>query len=774
MKRLGLIQFLKKIPLLKLLPAFLIISSFVITFFLIMVPGIERNIFERKKEIIRRQVNSIWSILAFHQKQVKLGKLSLEKAQKIVISIARNIRYGKEMKDYFWINDMKPNMIMHPYRTDLNGKDISDFTDPKGKHLFVDMVKIVESKGEGFIKYMWQWKDNPNKVVPKLSFVKGFKPWKWIIGTGLYIDDVYKEIIEIEKKFIFISSIILLFVILVSFFQIRQNMKISKMKERVDLKLLESKEQYKALAEYSSDVIMRFDRSHKHLYTNPQVEKSVGIPAKEFIGKTHEELGFPKELCNTWKKAIDKVFDTGKMTRIEFQLPNGDWIDWCLSPEIYRKGMVKTVITSARDITKIKKSERELEKTINQLENALHAKQAAFEEMEATQVELENTNIQLENALEKANIANKLKLEFLALMSHEIRTPLAGILGFSELLLRASNVDNGVRKKIALVYKSSFRLNELLINLLELSVSMSGGKFNIQNKLFDVEEMIENILVLFKTAKTDRKNNITYDIRPDKMIYTDPLRLQQILFNLIGNANKFTEHGSINIKVETSADGNSYIFQIQDTGIGIEKLKFDMIFDIFKQVDCSVATRRYQGVGLGLHVCKKLVEALGGNISVESELDKGSKFTFTVPITEQVSEQIREREVEEIVELNKELNILFAEDDEINFNYIQEVLSLLNVSKVKGFYDGQSLLEEYIKDDNYNVIILDIQMPIMDGVTCLKELRKINPSLPIIALTAFAGKEDRKAFMDLGFSEHIGKPMDKERLNKIINELVSK
>jgi len=176
----------------------ILVSSLVLVIFLHFLPTVESSILDKKKEKIKEITEAATSVLKyFHEENIR-GRLALKEAQTQSIKIIKQMRYGPEGKDYLWINDYHPNMIMHPYRADLDGKDISGFADPNGKHLFVEMAQVCKNNSEGYVDYVWQWKDDKTKLVPKISFVKAFGPWQWIVGTGIYIEDVREEIWSIK------------------------------------------------------------------------------------------------------------------------------------------------------------------------------------------------------------------------------------------------------------------------------------------------------------------------------------------------------------------------------------------------------------------------------------------------------------------------------------------------------------------------------------------------------------------------------------------------
>lgn len=283
------------------LPALITILLYITAIFFILLPQLEQSFLSRKQETIRELTETVWSLLeSYHERELS-GELSKEDAQLRATLRIHQLRYGVEKKDYFWINDMVPRMIMHPYRPDLEGKDISGFQDPHGKFLFNEFVEVVRKQGAGYVEYMWQWKDNPVKITPKLSYIKGFEPWGWIIGTGMYIDDVHAQIAKIRNKLAAISTFILFVVSLLALYSIRQSMladreRLSIFLEREKLldSLGQSNERLRNLIETTSDWIWESDRSGKFTYSSPRVKDLLGYPPEELIGKTLMDIATPR------------------------------------------------------------------------------------------------------------------------------------------------------------------------------------------------------------------------------------------------------------------------------------------------------------------------------------------------------------------------------------------------------------------------------------------------------------------------------------------------
>ena len=225
-----------RIPVRIILPVTLTVILFSMTIFLLVLPLIEEKLMDGKREMIRELTESSWSILVAHAQKEKDGLLTREEAQAEAIENLRRLRYGPELKDYFWINDMHPRIIMHPYRPDLEGKDISDYADPNGKRLFVEFVRVVRAKSAGYVDYEWQWKDDPGRIVPKISFVKGFEPWGWIVGTGIYVEDVRAEIAAITRKLTLICIGILAAIVVLSVYIVRRGVIVEQEKKQAEEK----------------------------------------------------------------------------------------------------------------------------------------------------------------------------------------------------------------------------------------------------------------------------------------------------------------------------------------------------------------------------------------------------------------------------------------------------------------------------------------------------------------------------------------------------------
>jgi signal-transduction protein with cAMP-binding, CBS, and nucleotidyltransferase domain len=284
-----------------ILPTLLTIGLFIVLIFAYIIPSLEQNLLNSKKEMIRELVSTTTGIASKYYLEMKAGLIGEEEAKTKAISRIEHLRYGVDDKDYFWITDMHPVMIMHPYRTDLNGKDLNEFKDPNGKALFVEMVQRIQEQNEGYVDYEWQWMDDSLNIVPKISYVRAFEPWGWIIGTGVYIEDVKNEISTIKTKLTLVSLAITALMAFLLVLIVRQILKGEIKRNQAETELQVSREKYKALVEASTEGTSMF-LENECVFSNSKFQEMLGIGQTDHISSDLREIIVPNRLDD-----VDKI-----------------------------------------------------------------------------------------------------------------------------------------------------------------------------------------------------------------------------------------------------------------------------------------------------------------------------------------------------------------------------------------------------------------------------------------------------------------------------------
>jgi len=535
--------------------------------------------------------------------------------------------------------------------------------------------------------------------------------------------------------------------------------------------LQESRERFAQLAELSREILWELDADGRFTYVSQACLAVVGYSAAEIVGRRRFYDFFPEPDREAFRARHLEYMREGRTFadhRIPIVAKDGSVLSLSMNgvPVFDAAGRVVGYRGSSRDVTEQKRTEEELR------ESKLH---------------LERSVLELEAARRAAEMATRAKSEFLANMSHEIRTPMTAILGFAELLLNEAGLDRAPAQRVnalKTIARNGQHLLGLINDILDLS-KIEAGKRETERARCAPLELVSDVATMMRVRAEAKSLPLVTEVKGPlpESILTDPLRLRQILVTLGSNAIKFTDAGEVRIAVAlVSVDGCPRLrFDVSDTGIGMSDEQIGKLFQPFTQVDSS-STRKFGGTGLGLTISKRLVEALGGKVQVRSVPGEGSTFSVTidpgpldgvplvwktVPIAplSPVVPSVAASPTAPPVGLRG--RVLLAEDGEDNQRLFTFLLRKAG-AEVTAVENGQLALDAAVAAANagrpFDVVLMDMQMPVMDGYTATRLLRERGFTQPIVALTAHAMSDDRGKCTEAGCNDYVRKPIERQTL----------
>ncbi|MBL8306152.1 MAG: PAS domain S-box protein, partial [Rubrivivax sp.] len=478
---------------------------------------------------------------------------------------------------------------------------------------------------------------------------------------------------------------------------------ITKEREARDA-LRRSEEEQRTLIAALPDIVMRLDRHGRHLYVSENIGTLVPMTPADIVGRTHRELGFPDALCRFWDEAIRDVFDSGRPHESEFEMAGREGpccISWRIVPDRDPASGVRTVLVVCRDVTERRRAEAELQRHRHHLEDLVVERTAALSEAKAA-----------------AEAANHAKSRFLAHMSHELRTPMSAIIGMTDLA-RQRAADPLLREQLGKVEQASHHLLRVINDILDLS-RIEAERMVLEQVRFRPATVFASVESLAGHRAQEKGLAFSLVMAPalaSQALLGDPLRLKQVVLNLVDNAIKFTEGGQVSVHVTQSPAGPEAVLlgvEVRDTGIGIAPEARERLFMPFEQADNST-TRRYGGSGLGLAISRQLVRMMGGNLELDTEPGRGSCFRFSVPLRlggdgdEENSATQSEAVLRALQHHHAGRRVLVAEDDPVS-SEISVVLLRRAGLEVDVAADGETAAA-MAASQRYDLVLMDMQMP---------------------------------------------------------------
>lgn len=700
---------------------------------------------------LESQVRQIQAMTSHIYEQNK-GKMARRELEQLIVEAVRPFKFNNG-RSWFFIRSLSGTTKLWPPDPALEGTSIFDNSNENRLAVFSGMAATV-GKGGGFYEYLWPKPGDANeKLCPAVAYLAYFAPFDWYIGAGDYLDEIERDI---QQQVMAVISQ-------------HAGQTADEYMFILDLESIKGGEHVVALlaASPSSGSGSRPDPLKK-LLSSEYKDPSGKAFREEFLSGLSQYGEVFVKYMDT-RPGTDEV--RPKMTYFKLY-PKWNWV---VARGFYYDDLETQINHKKEQHRQLFREKLRISLAIfcfillGALCISLLFSHKVRNLFLSYRQRLEESNQELTKAMDKAHAATIAKSEFLANMSHEIRTPMNGIINLAELALETelSDKQSDYLNKILL---SSRTLLDIINEILDFS-KIEAGMLKIEKISFDLPELFDRLMLMFGEHSLRKNIQLRLSLAPDlpEQVIGDPMRLHQVLSNLIGNAVKFTEAGEITVRAEPLRQNGEQAlirFAVTDTGIGIPADIIARLFDSFTQADSSTA-RKYGGTGLGLSICRRLVSLMGGQLAVESAAGGGSTFSFTLEFALRDHKSTEERavsaedEIAAAIARIRHARILLVEDNAINQQVAQELLAKADL-RVETVSNGAEAVAA-VAEREFDAVLMDVQMPVMDGCEATRRIRQDlhKTELPILAMTAHAVSGERDRCFQMGMNDHIAKPIDR-------------
>ncbi len=687
---------------------------------------------------LESQVVQIHAMMT-HLYEKNKDRMKPAELEQLLVEAVRPFKFSSG-QSWFFIRSLDGITKLWPPEPELEGHSIYENSNENKVHVFKDMAEIAKRGGD-FYEYFWpKPQEKQKKLYQTAAYITAFTPFNWYVGTAEYLDELEHDT------------------------QLQFQAAVSRHAGRTE-------DEYLQIIDLSSigkvvDAASPLSKLLRSGYQDPDAKR-----IRESL------LSGLKNGGEIFVKYQDKKRGTNELVYKMTYFRLYDKWNWLIASGFDYSDLEEMIQFKKKEHQRLFQEKLRISLAIfcfillgALCISLLFAHKVRILFLSYRQ-RLEASNKELVKAIDDAHTATLAKSEFLANMSHEIRTPMHGIIGLAELMLE-TKLSERQADYIRKILFSSRSLEEIINDILDFS-RIEAGMLKIEHVSFNLPDLFDNLMLMFSEHSRRKNIHLALSLAPDlpQQVIGDPMRLHQVLSNLIGNAVKFTEAGEIMVQVATVRRNDEQAeisFSVRDTGIGIPADKISQLFESFTQADNSTA-RKYGGTGLGLTICKRLVNLMGGQLTVESEVDIGSIFScsliFHLPVQRHDSTGADSVDITAVsIQKIRHARILLVEDNLINQQVAQEILAKADL-QVKTVSNGAEAVATVAAED-FDAVLMDIQMPVMDGYEATRKIRQElgKTELPILAMTAHAVSEERDRCFRMGMDDHIAKPVSRAAL----------